>query len=175
VCIDVWFYLQEVLADLQTEEGKVKSTIKKGDMILRFCHPSGTHTIQTLLNRLKKRWEELNSWANQRKTRLDEHLRSMEDERKLIEELSAWVKEKEAVIEEKEAVPLPEEDTDKLKALLDEHKVTYTSKNAQVVTNLQQTCSNAVPTTCQQDVFALLVPSLLTSCQWLVDNLLQGC
>jgi BTB/POZ domain-containing protein 7 len=41
----------------------------------------------------------------------------------------------------------------------------YTRKNAQVVTNLQQTCSNAVPTTCQQDVFALLVPSLLTSCQ----------
>jgi hypothetical protein len=51
----------------------------------------------------------------------------------------------------------------------------YTRKNAQVVTNLQQTCSNAVPTTCQQDVFALLVPSLLTSCQRLVDNLLQGC
>jgi hypothetical protein len=51
----------------------------------------------------------------------------------------------------------------------------YTRKNAQVVTNLEQTCSNAVPTTCQQDVFSLLVPSLLTSCQRLVDNLLQGC
>ena len=51
----------------------------------------------------------------------------------------------------------------------------YTRKNAHVVTNLQQTCSNAVPTTCQQDVFALLVPSLLTSCQRLVENLLQGC
>jgi hypothetical protein len=51
----------------------------------------------------------------------------------------------------------------------------YTRKNAEVVTNVQQSCSNAVPTTCQQDVFALLVPSLLTSCQRLVDNLLQGC
>jgi hypothetical protein len=49
----------------------------------------------------------------------------------------------------------------------------YTSKNAQVVTTLQQTCSNVVPTTCQQDVFTLLVPSLFTSCQRLVDNLLQ--
>jgi hypothetical protein len=49
-----------------------------------------------------------------------------------------------------------------------------TTRNAQVVTNLQQTCSNAVPTTCQQDVFALLVPSLLTSCERLVHNLLQG-
>ena len=48
-------------------------------------------------------------------------------------------------------------------------------KNAQVATNLQQTCSNAVPTTCQQDVFALLAPSLFASCQRLVDNLLQDC
>jgi hypothetical protein len=53
--------------------------------------------------------------------------------------------------------------------------VFYTRKNARVATNLQQTCSNAVPTTCQQDVFALLAPSLLTSCQRLIDNLLQGC
>jgi hypothetical protein len=53
-------------------------------------------------------------------------------------------------------------------------RVKYTRKNAQVVTNLRQTCSNAVPTTCQQDVFALLVPSLLTSCQRLVENLLQS-
>jgi hypothetical protein len=44
----------------------------------------------------------------------------------------------------------------------------YTRKNAQVVTNLQQTCSNAVPTTCQQDVFALLVPKL-TSCYKVVE------
>ena len=50
----------------------------------------------------------------------------------------------------------------------------YTRKNAQVVTNLQQTSSNIVPlTTCQQDVFALLIPSLLTSYRRLV--LLQGC
>jgi hypothetical protein len=51
----------------------------------------------------------------------------------------------------------------------------YTRKNAQIVTNLQQTCSNAVPTTCHRDMFALLVPSLLTNYQRIVDNLLQGC
>jgi hypothetical protein len=62
---------------------------------------------------------------------------------------------------------------------------TITCKNAQVVTNLQQTCSNAVPTTCQQVVFALLVPSLLTTCYKVVElnrlvasysnNLLSSC
>jgi hypothetical protein len=34
---------------------------------------------------------------------------------------------------------------------------------------LQQTCSNAVPTTCQQDVFTLVVPSLLTTCYDVVE------
>jgi hypothetical protein len=61
----------------------------------------------------------------------------------------------------------------------------YTRKNAKVVTNLQQTCSNAILTTCQQDVFALLVPSLLTTCYKVVEpnklvtscsnNLLSSC
>ena len=45
----------------------------------------------------------------------------------------------------------------------------YTRKNAQVVTNLPHTCSNVVPTTCQQDVFALLDPSLLTSCYKVIE------
>jgi hypothetical protein len=44
----------------------------------------------------------------------------------------------------------------------------YTRKNVQLVTNLQQTCSNVVSTTCHQDVFTLLVLSLLTSCQGLL-------
>jgi hypothetical protein len=45
------------------------------------------------------------------------------------------------------------------------YRITQYTTNAQVVTNLQQTCNNAVPTICQQDVFVLLVPSLLTSCK----------
>jgi hypothetical protein len=50
----------------------------------------------------------------------------------------------------------------------------YTRKNAQVVTLLQQTCSNAVPTTCQQDVFPLhacsqLVGKLLITCYKVVE------
>ena len=54
--------------------------------------------------------------------------------------------------------------------------ITYTRKNAQVVRNLQQTCNDAVPTTCQQDVFALLVPSLLRqACSNLLTSLLQAC
>ena len=101
----------------------VKSVLKKGEMILRFCHPSGTHTIQTLLTRLKKRWEEISGWATQRQTRLDEQRNALESEKELIESLAAWVKEKEVVLEEKESVKLPEEDIEELKKLLEQHKV----------------------------------------------------
>jgi hypothetical protein len=45
----------------------------------------------------------------------------------------------------------------------------YTRKNAQVITNLQQISSNAVPNNLSSGCDALLVPSLL------IDNLLQGC
>jgi hypothetical protein len=44
-------------------------------------------------------------------------------------------------------------------------------KNAQVVTNLQHTCSNAVPTTCQPDVFTLLVDKLSMACYKLFQQL----
>ena len=50
----------------------------------------------------------------------------------------------------------------------------YTRKNAQLVTNLQQTCSKLVGTSLLQDLFALLVPSLLTSCYKSAADLLQA-
>ena len=50
----------------------------------------------------------------------------------------------------------------------------YTLKNAQLVTNLQQTCSKSATTTCWQDVLARVVPSLLTSCYKHAADLLQA-
>jgi hypothetical protein len=52
-------------------------------------------------------------------------------------------------------------------------RYTMSTHVKQVVTNLQQTCSNVVSTTCQQDLFALPFPSLMTSCQRLVEA--SGC
>ena len=52
--------------------------------------------------------------------------------------------------------------------------VCYTRKNAQLVTNLQQTCSTLDGTSLLQDLFALLVPSLLTSCYKPAADLLQA-
>ena len=55
--------------------------------------------------------------------------------------------------------------------LLAESRYThYTRKNAQLVTNLQLTCIKLVGTSLLQDLFALLLPSLLTN-----DKLIQAC
>jgi hypothetical protein len=53
---------------------------------------------------------------------------------------------------------------------------TCTRKNAQVVTNLQQTCSNAVPTTtgCVRTACSQLVDKLSTACWQLASRLLNS-
>ena len=50
----------------------------------------------------------------------------------------------------------------------------YTRKNVQLVTNLQQTCSKLVGTSLLQDLFALFIPSLLRSCYKSAADLLQA-
>jgi hypothetical protein len=47
-------------------------------------------------------------------------------------------------------------------------------ENLTVLHVIQSRCSNAVPTTCQQEVFALLVPRLLASCWQLATRLLSS-
>jgi hypothetical protein len=61
--------------------------------------------------------------------------------------------------------------------MLEISAILYTSNSAQlvtralIVTNLQQTCSNAVSTTCHQDVLRLIC----TACSQLVDKLSTVC
>ena len=50
----------------------------------------------------------------------------------------------------------------------------HAKKNAQLVTNLQQTCSKLVRISLLQDLFALVAPSLLTSCYKPAADLLQA-
>lgn len=53
------FSLQTFHEDLMAEEVNVQSTIKKGQVIARFCHPSALQIIQQWIARLKKRWDEV--------------------------------------------------------------------------------------------------------------------
>lgn len=113
---------REFHRELMAEEVNVQSAIKKGQVILRFCHPSATQIIQQWLARLKKRWNDVSKWSTQRLTRLEEEMRKMIEDQQLMDELLKWIAEKEAVLLEKEQDPIPEEDYEEVRKLLGEHK-----------------------------------------------------
>ena len=102
-------------------EVQVNGCLKKGEVILRFCHPSSLHTIRHQVNVLRKRWNDVSGWANQRKVRLETEIQEIAEEEGLIEILIEWITEQETILHEHEAIPLPE-DYDLVSKLLDQHK-----------------------------------------------------
>ena len=95
--------------------------MKKGEVILRFCHPGALQTIRNQIAFLKRRWTDVAGWAKQRDTKLKEGLEKLLFEQKLIEILMSWIINEETTIIEREKIPLPEE-YDAVHALLEEHK-----------------------------------------------------
>ena len=102
-------------------EVQVNGSLKKGEVILRFCHPSSLHTIRHQVNVLRKRWNDVSGWANQRKVRLDTEIQDIAEEEGLIEILIEWISKQETILQEHEAIPLPD-NYDLVSKLLDQHK-----------------------------------------------------
>ena len=108
---------------LEEEEIRVNTTLKKGEVILRFCHPSSLHTVRHRIMVLKKRWNDVSGWANQRKMRLDEALEDLIEEEQVSQLLLEWITMQETILDDRDRTPLPD-DYDLLSLLLDEHKLT---------------------------------------------------
>ncbi|XP_057312331.1 microtubule-actin cross-linking factor 1, isoforms 6/7-like [Hydractinia symbiolongicarpus] len=108
---------------LEEEEVRVNTLLKKGEVILRFCHPSALTTIRHHIAVVKKRWNDISGWAKQRKTRLDEALEQLLEEEKLSALLLEWLTEQEDILDQREKIPLPD-DYNVLTELLEEHKLT---------------------------------------------------
>ena len=108
---------------LDAEEVRVNACLKKGEVILRFCHPSALQTIRHQIAVLKKRWHDVSGWAKQRHTRLNEGIEQLREEEIITQELMEWINEQEVILEQRERTPLPE-DYEILSVLLDEHKIT---------------------------------------------------
>lgn len=106
---------------LIASEVQVNGCLKKGEVILRFCHPSSLHTIRHQVNVLRKRWNDVSGWANQRKVRLDTEIQEIAEEEGLIEILIEWITEQETILQEHEAIPLPD-NYDLVSKLLEQHK-----------------------------------------------------
>ena len=108
--------------ELNQEEINVNTCLKKGEVILRFCHPNALQTTRYQINILKRRWFDVSGWAKQRDTRLKEQLELLLEEQRLLEILLMWITEQETTLMERETMPLPE-DYNVLTELLDGHKL----------------------------------------------------
>lgn len=117
---------------LDAEEVSVNACLKKGEVILRFCHPSSLHTVRHQVAIVKKRWTDVSGWARLRKARLDEGLQELLDEERVAQVLMEWITEMELLLEEREKVSLPEE-YNLLVQLLNEHKSTLTESEKKQV------------------------------------------
>ncbi len=105
--------------ELNIEETNVNTFSRKGDIILRFCHPSALQMVRHQTTLLKRRWFDVATWAKQREMRLHEGEKLAEEEQRLVEELMAWIAFEEEKLMESENIPLPE-DYDTLYKMLED-------------------------------------------------------
>ena len=107
--------------DIDSEEFNVNKVLRKGEVILRFCHPNALQVIRHQIALLKRRWLDVATWAKQRETRLRETEETLMQEETLIDELVQWIATEEEDLVNVDSIPLPD-DYDALFELLQEHK-----------------------------------------------------
>jgi len=122
----------EFQKQLDSEEVNVNACLKKGEVILRFCHPSSLHTVRHQVAIVKKRWTDVSGWARLRKTRLDDGIRELIEEEKVAQVLMEWITRTEVLLEDREKLPLPQE-YNLLVQLLNEHQSTLSESEKKQV------------------------------------------
>lgn len=95
--------------DIDLEEVNVNKMLRKGEVILRFCHPNALQIIRHQIALLKRRWLDVTTWGKQRETRLREGEEILMKEETLIDELTAWITAEEEALMEMESIPLPDD------------------------------------------------------------------
>lgn len=112
---------EKFMREMREKEREKDSTIALAQRILAKAHPDGATVIKHWITIIQSRWEEVSSWAKQRETRLNDHLRSLRDLDSLLEELLSWLQGLESNLISLEAEPLPDELTT-LRQLIQEHQ-----------------------------------------------------
>ncbi len=109
------------LREMKQQELSKNGTLDLARSILSKCHPNATPVIKHWITIIQSRWDEVESWANQRAKRLNDHLKSLKDSSDLLGDLLGWLAKTEADLVEQEAVPLPD-DVITLEKLIDDHQ-----------------------------------------------------
>ena len=112
---------ESLKSEIDLEEANVNKILRKGEVILRFCHPNALQIIRHQIALLKRRWLDVTTWAKQRETRLREGEEVLVKEEVMIDELTAWIVTEEETLVEIESIPLPD-DYNALFEMLEEHK-----------------------------------------------------
>ncbi|KAK7865644.1 hypothetical protein R5R35_006900 [Gryllus longicercus] len=112
---------EKFFREMKEKEKEKDATIDLAQRILAKAHPDGATVIKHWITIIQSRWEEVFTWASQRETRLNEHLRSLHDLEGLLEELLAWLAGLEGTLMALETEPLPD-DLPTLEGLIVDHR-----------------------------------------------------
>uniref|UniRef100_A0A182WG21 Uncharacterized protein n=1 Tax=Anopheles minimus TaxID=112268 RepID=A0A182WG21_9DIPT len=109
------------MKELREKEYDKEDTIGLANSILGKAHPDAIPIIKNWISIIQSRWDEISQWAISRQTKLEQHLKDLQDLDDSIEELLAWLAGLEATLLNLETEPLPEE-IPPLEVLIADHK-----------------------------------------------------
>ncbi len=112
---------EKFMTELREKEKDKDYTLNLAQEILAKCHPDAVNVIKHWITIIQSRWDEVASWALQRRDKLDEHMKALRDLLALLDELMQWLIGKERVLTDLEQEPLPD-DLDVIRTLIDEHQ-----------------------------------------------------
>ncbi|XP_076173653.1 dystonin-like protein short stop isoform X29 [Ptiloglossa arizonensis] len=112
---------EKFLRELLTKEVEKDQTLELAHAILAKAHPDGVLVIRHWITIIQSRWEEVSTWALQRKQRLENHMRGLQHLDNLLEELLSWLEGLENTLNALEAEPLPD-DKATLETLIADHR-----------------------------------------------------
>ncbi|XP_050079926.1 dystonin isoform X41 [Anopheles maculipalpis] len=109
------------MKELREKEYDKEDTIGLANSILGKAHPDAIPIIKNWISIIQSRWDEISQWAISRQTKLEQHLKDLQDLDESIEELLAWLAGLEATLLNLDAEPLPDE-IPPLEVLIADHK-----------------------------------------------------
>ena len=112
---------ERFMAELREKEKDKDYTLNLAQEILAKCHPDAVNVIKHWITIIQSRWDEVASWALQRRDKLDEHMKALRELLALLDELMQWLIGKERVLTDLEQEPLPD-DLEVIRQLIDEHQ-----------------------------------------------------
>merc|ERR1719322_2266370 len=112
---------ERFMAELREKEKDKEYTLNLAQEILAKCHPDAVNVIKHWITIIQSRWDEVASWALQRRDKLDEHMKALRELLALLDELMQWLIGKERVLTDLEKEDLPD-DLEVIHQLIDEHQ-----------------------------------------------------